>query len=96
MGQPTHVAVTAAMYSDAHGAATLRRRLGRDDRALNAKTQEPTMTAESYNRRRTDRGYIARTRSTLQALRKVLGLLPVSESLQALQHWRRRPATDES
>jgi hypothetical protein len=55
------------------------------------------MTAESYNRRRTDRGYISRTGSTtLQALRKVLGLLPVSESLQALQHWRRRAAKDES
>ena len=56
----------------------------------------PTMTAESYSRRRTDRGYIARTRSTMQALRKILGLLPVSESLQALQHWRRRAARNES
>jgi hypothetical protein len=54
------------------------------------------MTAESYSRRSTDRGYVAQTRSTMQALRKVLGLLPVSESLQALQHWRRRPAKDES
>lgn len=51
------------------------------------------MASESYNRRRTDRGYVvAQTRSTMQALRKVLGLLPVSESLQALQHWRRRAA----
>jgi hypothetical protein len=62
----------------------------------NAKNQDPTMTAESYTRRSTDRGYVARTRSTMQALRKVLGLLPVSESLQALQHWRRRPAKNES
>lgn len=54
------------------------------------------MTSESYSRRSTDRGYIARTRSTMQALRKVLGLLPVSESLQALQHWRRQPAKNES
>lgn len=54
------------------------------------------MTAESYTRRSTDRGYIARTRSTMQALRNFLGLLPVSESLQALQHWRRRSPRDES
>jgi hypothetical protein len=54
------------------------------------------MTTESYTRRSTDRGYVARTRSIVQALRKVLGLLPVSESLQALQHWRRRPAKNES
>ncbi|HEU4882210.1 MAG TPA: hypothetical protein VFT45_08195 [Longimicrobium sp.] len=54
------------------------------------------MTADSYTRRSTDRGYVTRTRSTLQALRKVLGLVPVSESLQALQHWRRRPAKNES
>lgn len=62
----------------------------------NAKIQDTTMTAESYTRRSTDRGYVAGTRSTMQALRKVLGLLTVSESLQALQHWRRRPAKDES
>lgn len=50
------------------------------------------MSSESYSRRSTDRGYIARTRSTMQSLRKVLGLLPISESLSSLQHWRRRPA----
>ncbi|HEX6369384.1 MAG TPA: hypothetical protein VF006_10655 [Longimicrobium sp.] len=50
------------------------------------------MTAESYNRRATDRGYVARTRSTLQALRSVLGLATVSESLRPLSHWRRRPS----
>lgn len=54
------------------------------------------MTAESYTRRSTDRGHVARTRFTMQALRSFLGLLPVSESLQALQHWRRRPARAES
>jgi hypothetical protein len=55
------------------------------------------MTSESYNRRRTDRGYVvSRTRSTLRALRSMLGLLPVSESLQALQHWRRRAAKSGS
>ena len=55
------------------------------------------MTSESYNRRSTDRGFVAtRTRSTLQALRSMLGLLPVSESLQALQHWRRRAAKSGS
>lgn len=54
------------------------------------------MSAE-YSRRSTDRGYIARTRTTaMQTLRKVLGLLPVTESLPALQHWRRRPAKNES
>ncbi|MBW3572260.1 MAG: hypothetical protein KY467_14255 [Gemmatimonadetes bacterium] len=54
------------------------------------------MTSEAYNRRSTDHGYVARTRSTIQALRKVLGLLPVSESLQSLSHWRRRPGKSES
>lgn len=51
------------------------------------------MSSESYTRRSTDRGYIARTRTTtMQTLRKFLGLLPVTESLEALQHWRRRTA----
>ncbi|HEX5871284.1 MAG TPA: hypothetical protein VFY65_12745 [Longimicrobium sp.] len=48
------------------------------------------MTSESYNRRGTDPGYIARTRTTLQSLRRILGLVPVSESLRSLGHWRRR------
>jgi hypothetical protein len=65
--------------------------------ALNGTTQDLTMTSESFNRRSTDRGYIARTRTTtMQTLRKVLGLLPVTESLNALQHWRRRVAKNES
>lgn len=51
------------------------------------------MTSESYNRRGTDPGYVARTRSTLQALRSALGLVPVSESLRSLSHWRRRPVS---
>jgi hypothetical protein len=50
------------------------------------------MTSESYNRRGTDAGYVAHTRFTLQAVRGVLGLVPVSESVRPLSHWRRRPA----
>ena len=45
-----------------------------------------------YMRRSTDRGTVAPRRSTLQVLRTVLGLLPVTESLRDLSHWRRRPA----
>lgn len=37
--------------------------------------------------RSTDSG----SRSTLQALRSALGLVPVTESLRHLSHWRRRP-----
>ena len=54
------------------------------------------MTAESYSRRSTDRGYTAPKGYKLQALRGVLGLVPVSEALPALQHWRRQPAKNES
>jgi hypothetical protein len=50
------------------------------------------MTSESYNRRGTDHGNVAQTRSPLQALRGALGLVPVSESLRSLSYWRRRPA----
>lgn len=50
------------------------------------------MTSDSYNRRRTDRGYAPQGRSTLQVLRSVLGLVPVTESLSDLSHWRRRAA----
>ena len=95
MGQSTHVAVPETiimMHTEPRGSGAG----WGETTGANAKNQDPTMTAESYNRRSTDCGYIARTRSTLQALRKALGLLPVSESLQALQHWRRRPAKNET
>ncbi|HWK89880.1 MAG TPA: hypothetical protein VNP72_07785 [Longimicrobium sp.] len=45
-----------------------------------------------YNRRRTDAGYTPKGRSPLQALRSVLRMTTVSESLQALSHWRRLKA----
>ena len=45
-----------------------------------------------YARRSTDHGSIPRRPSTLDTLRRVLGLVPVTESLRSLSHWRRRPA----
>ncbi len=45
-----------------------------------------------YMRRSTDRGSAPRGRSTIEVLRSVLGLMPVTESLRDLSHWRRRPA----
>jgi hypothetical protein len=96
MGQTTHVAVLETIML----MHTERRRSGTGWGRRPAQTQKPRirpMTSESYNRRRTDRGFVAaRTRSTLQALRSMLGLLPVSESLQALQHWRRSAAKSGS
>ena len=41
-------------------------------------------------RRSTDAGHIEQRPSRLQALRSVLGLVTVSESLSELSHWRRR------
>lgn len=54
------------------------------------------MNSESYNRRSTDQGHTPSPRYTLKVLRGVLGLLPVTESLPSLQHWRRQPAKKES
>lgn len=48
------------------------------------------MTSESYNRRHTDRGYIPQLPTTFVALRRALGLVPVTEVLGSLSHWRRR------
>jgi hypothetical protein len=45
-----------------------------------------------YMRRSTDSASLPRRRSTLRALRSMLGLVPVTESLRHLSHWRRRPA----
>ncbi len=59
------------------------------DPVLNPKTQGPTMK-QVYLRRSTDTGYVPPRRSTLQVLRRVLGLATVSESLSDLSHWRRR------
>ncbi|HEY0021176.1 MAG TPA: hypothetical protein VGC13_33040 [Longimicrobium sp.] len=44
-----------------------------------------------YMRRSTDSASRPPRRSTLQALRSMLGLVPVTESLRHLSHWRRRP-----
>ena len=55
------------------------------------------MTADPYSRRRhTDRGYIAPFPTTLSVLRRVLGLVPVTESLGALGHWRRGKSTSQA
>lgn len=43
-----------------------------------------------YNRRHTDRGYVPQMPTTLAALRNALGLVPVTETLGSLSHWRRR------
>ena len=50
------------------------------------------IVAVGYARRSTDHGSIPRRPSTLDTLRRVLGLVPVTESLRSLSHWRRRPA----
>lgn len=51
---------------------------------------------DTYNRRHTDRGYIAQFPTTVNAIRWALGLVPVTESLSSLSHWRRRrSATQE-
>ena len=50
------------------------------------------MTSEHKNRRHTDRGYIVQFPTTLAVLRRMLGLVPVTEKLGSLSHWRRRPA----
>lgn len=53
--------------------------------------------SSEYNRRRTDRGYIVQFPTTVNAIRWALGLVPVTESLSSLSHWRRRrPAMQES
>jgi hypothetical protein len=46
-----------------------------------------------YMRRSTDSASLPPRRSTVQALRSMLGLVPVTESLRHLSHWRRRPET---
>jgi hypothetical protein len=46
-----------------------------------------------YMRRSTDSASLPRRRSPLQALRSMLGLVPVTESLRHLSYWRRRPVS---
>ena len=45
--------------------------------------------SSEYNRRHTDRGYIVQYPTTVNAIRWALGLVPVTESLSSLSHWRR-------
>ncbi|HEX6038178.1 hypothetical protein [Longimicrobium sp.] len=52
--------------------------------------------SSEYNRRHTDRGYIVQFPTTINAIRWALGLVPVTESLSSLSHWRRRSATQET
>jgi hypothetical protein len=61
----------------------------RQNAGAELRTKDPTMTSE-YNRRTTDRGYISQFPTTLSVLRRALGLVPVSETLGSLSHWRRR------
>jgi hypothetical protein len=49
-----------------------------------------------YNRRHTDRGYIPQLPTTIIALRRALGLVPVSEALGSLSHWRRSRAASQA
>ena len=53
------------------------------------------MAPDDQTRRHTDRGYVPRMPSTVTALRWALGLVPPSESLRSLSHWRRRPAAPQ-
>ena len=46
-------------------------------------------------RRSTDHGNIPPRRSTLQSVRRALGLLPVTESLRDLSYWRRMRVSQE-
>lgn len=62
-----------------------------DGRRPTRKLQGLTMKVV-YMRRSTDIGHVEPRRSPLQALRNVLGLVTVSESLSELSHWRRRSA----
>jgi hypothetical protein len=89
MGQSTHVAVfqTIIMLPTE---PTLRHRRHDATPGAEFRIQEPTMTSDTYNRRHTDRGYIAQFPTTLAALRSALGWVPVSEALGSLSHWRRR------
>lgn len=57
---------------------------------LNPRT--PTMK-QINSRRSTDYGHIPARPSTLETLRRALGLVPVTESLASLSYWRRLPAT---
>jgi hypothetical protein len=53
------------------------------------------MSSEHY-RRHTDRGYIAQFPATLAVIRRVLGLVPVTETLSSLGHWRRRRGASQA
>ncbi len=53
------------------------------------------MAPDYHNRRHTDRGFVPQFPSTVTALRWALGLVPPSESLRSLSHWRRRPAAPQ-
>jgi hypothetical protein len=52
--------------------------------------------SSEHHRRHTDRGYIVQFPATLAVIRRVLGLVPVTESLGDLGHWRRRPAATQA
>ena len=47
------------------------------------------MRATVYNRRRSEPGHQPQPRPRFQVLRRALRLVPVTESLRALSHWRR-------
>jgi hypothetical protein len=53
------------------------------------------MAPDYQTRRHTDRGYVPQMPSTVTALRWALGLVPPSESLRSLSHWRRRAAAPQ-
>lgn len=53
------------------------------------------MASEYQNRRYTDPGHVPQFPTTLKAIRWALGLVPTTESLRPLSHWRRRPAAQQ-
>jgi hypothetical protein len=88
MGQATHVAAGEAIYPSAHETPAP------NGPVLTAEIQEPTMAPDYHNRRHTDRGYVPQFPSPATALRWAFGE-PVTKSLSALSHWRRRPAAQQ-
>lgn len=90
MGQSTHVAGLDGDYPVAHGVTAPPPANQGNGPVLNSANGKPTMTSEAYNRRHTDRGYVPQLPAPIAALRNALGLVPVTESLGSLAHWRRR------
>ena len=90
MGRSTHVAAGESIILLATEPMLRHRPAG-------AEPNEILTMTDTYDRRHTDRGYVAQFPTPVNAIRSVLGLVPVTEKLSSLSHWRRRrPAAQES